>query len=193
MEIQIGAPIVYVSFSAEIDVKTTESLIAIMSNCVNLKVKTVYLLISTPGGFVTNGLNLYNILKGMPFELTTHNVGNVDSIGNIVFLAGSKRYATSASTFMFHGVGFNIDQKQRFEEKDLRERLDGVLSDQKRIGDIISQHTDLTEKDVAELFLQAHTKDANFAVEKGIIHEIREVQIPTDVPVISLVFQRQSV
>jgi len=168
-------------------------LIAVMSNCINLEVKAVYLLISTPGGFVANGLNLYNILKGMPLELTTHNVGNVDSIGNIVFLAGSKRYATASATFMFHGVGFNIDQSQRLEEKDFRERLDGLLSDQKRIGDIISQHSGLTEEEVADLFLQAQTKDANFAVEKGIIHEIRDVQIPAGVPVISLVFQRQSV
>jgi ATP-dependent protease ClpP protease subunit len=40
-----------------------------------------------------NGLNIYNVLIGLPFELITHNVGNVDSIGNAIFLAGSKRYA----------------------------------------------------------------------------------------------------
>jgi len=193
MEIQIGAPVVYVSFSAEINANTTESLIAVMSNCINLKVKEVYLLFSTPGGLVINGINLYNVLKGMPFELTMHNVGNVDSIGNTVFLAGKHRYATATSTFMFHGVGFNTPKGYRFEEKLLRERLDGILNDQKRIGKVVSQHTSLTEEEVAELFLQAQTKDADFAVEKGIIHEIREVQIPTGVPVISLVFQRQSI
>lgn len=193
MQIPAGAPVVYVSFSAEINANTTESLIAVMSNCINLKVKAVYLLFSTPGGLVMNGINLYNVLKGMPFELTTHNVGNVDSIGNTVFLAGKHRYATATSTFMFHGVGFNTKQDQRFEEKSLRERLNGILNDQKRIGEVISQHTSLTEEAVAELFLQAQTKDAKFAVDKGIVHEIREVQIPAGVPVISLVFQRQRV
>ena len=54
-----------------------------------------------------NGMNLYNVLRGLPRDLTIHNVGNVGSIGNAIFLAGSKRYACAHSTFMFHGVGFN--------------------------------------------------------------------------------------
>jgi len=137
-----------------------------------------------------NGMNLYSVLKGMPFELTTHNVGNVDSIGNALFLAGSKRYATTNATFMFHGVGFTASQSQRFEEKSLRERLNGILSDQERIGNIISQHTNLTEEEIRKLFREAQTKDARFAIDKGIIHEIRDVQIPKGCPLVSLTFKR---
>ena len=190
MQISQGTPLVYVSFSAEIIPNTTESLINVMTTCANSNVKSVYLLLSTPGGSVMNGLNLYNVLKGLPFELTTHNVGNVDSIGNAVFLSGTKRYATSIATFMFHGVGFNAQQQQRFEEKNLRERLEGVLSDQRRIGDIIAQHTNLNAKQIAQLFRQAQTKDAGYAKSKGIIHDIRDVQIPSGCPIISLVFKR---
>ena len=189
MQIPQGAPLVYVSFSAEIIPNTAESLIAVMANCANSQVKQVYLLLSTPGGNTREGLNLYNVLRGMPFELVTHNAGNVDSIGNAVFLAGNKRYATPHSIFMFHGVGFTVE-KQRLEQKDLEERLDGILSDQRRIGDIIIQHTKLSQDEVAELFRQAQTKDANFAVDKGIIHEIRDIQITAGHPVISLVFKR---
>ncbi len=113
---------VYISFSAEINPHTTESLIAAIANVVNQGVKKVYLLMSTPGGAVMNGMNLYNVLRGLPVELTTHNVGNVDSIGTALFLAGAKRYACPHSTFMFHGVGFNVPQGARLEEKFLRER-----------------------------------------------------------------------
>ena len=28
-----------------------------------------------------NGLNIYNVLRAMPINLATHNVGNIDSIG----------------------------------------------------------------------------------------------------------------
>ena len=193
LNIPQGTKQVYVSFSAEINPNTTESLIAVMAQCANLGVHEVYLLLSTPGGSVMNGLNLYNVLKGMPFEFTTHNVGNVDSIGNVIFLAGAKRYATPHSTFMFHGVGFNAGNAQRFEEKTLRERLDGIVSDQRRIGAIITQYSSITESEVADLFLQGQTRDAQFAVDKGIVHEIRDVQIPTGAPVVTLVFQRQGV
>jgi len=82
---------VYISFSAEINPNTTESLIAAMANCANQGVSRVHLLLSTPGGNVMNGMNLYNVLRGMPFKLITHNVGNVDSIGNAVYLAGEER------------------------------------------------------------------------------------------------------
>jgi ATP-dependent protease ClpP protease subunit len=190
MDIPKNAPLVYVSFSAEINPSTTESLIAVMAACANAQVKQVYLLLSTPGGNVREGFNLYSVLKGMPFELVTHNVGNVDSIGNAVFLAGIKRYATQHSTFMFHGVGITAQQLQRFEQKDLEERLDGLLKDQDRIGSVITQHTKVSQAEVADLFRQGQTKDSKFAVDRGIIHEIRDVQIPAGCPVISLVFKR---
>jgi ATP-dependent protease ClpP protease subunit len=190
MEIPKDCPLVYVSFSAEINPSTTESLIAVMANCANAQVRTVYLLLSTPGGKVMNGMNLYHVLIGMPFELVTHNVGNVDSVGNVIFLSGKKRYATPNATFMFHGVGFDMPPNQRLEEKDCRQRLDSILSDQKRMGNIIAQHTSLSDGEIAELFKEAQTKDANFAVDKGIIHEIKELQITTGSPIISLVFKR---
>lgn len=88
----------------------------------------VYLLLSTPGGSVMHGMNLYNVLRGMPFELITHNVGNVDSIGNAVFLAGAKRYAAPHSTFMFHGVGFDLPAQTRLEEKFCRFSTTAVRS-----------------------------------------------------------------
>jgi ATP-dependent protease ClpP protease subunit len=184
---------VYISFSAEIIPHTTESLIATAANFVNQGTKQIYLMISTPGGSVMHGMNLYNVLRSLPVELITHNVGNVDSIGNAVFLAGSKRYACANSTFMFHGVGFDVRQQIRMEEKFLRERLDSITADQKRIGDIISQRTRISKEDVEKLFLEAQTKDAAFAAGCGIIDEIRDVQIPVGSPVVALVFQRQGV
>lgn len=181
---------VYITFSAEVNPHTCESLLAVFANLVNQKVPRVYLLLSTPGGMVMNGLNLYNVMRGLPCELIVHNVGNVDSIGNAIFLAGARRYACPHSTFMFHGVGFNITQGMRLEEKFLRERLDSVLADQRRIGGILEERTGLTNEQVNGLFLEAQTKDATFAIGCGIVHEIRDVKIPSGAPVVSLVFQR---
>lgn len=145
-----------------------------------------------------NGLNLYNVLRGFPIELITHNVGNVDSIGNTVFMAGSKRYACQHSTFMFHGVATHIQATlstnagplAMMGEKELRERLDGIRADQKRIGSVIKDRTNLDEAAIDTLFLEAQTKDANWAFACGIVHEIRDVKVPSGVPVIPLVFQR---
>lgn len=181
---------IYVSFSAEINPNTTEALIALLSNHANRGVKEIYLMLSTPGGSVMNGLNLYNVLRAFPIKLVTHNVGNVDSIGNAIFLAGAERYACPHSTFMFHGVGFDIPNHTRFEEKSLRERLGSVLADQKRIGSIMEERTKLKGVQIRNLFKEARTKDADYARGVGIIHDIRDVAIAPGTPVFSLVFQR---
>jgi ATP-dependent Clp protease protease subunit len=180
----------YISFSAEVSPSTTEALIASLAVCANSGVEEVYLLLSTPGGSVMNGMNLYNVLRAMPFRLITHNVGNVDSIGNAVFLAGETRYACPHSTFMFHGVGLDVSVGVRLEEKNLRETLEGLLADQKRIGSVIGERTTLTDDQIELLFREATTKDANYAASVGIVHEIRDVDLPPGSSVQALVFQR---
>jgi ATP-dependent protease ClpP protease subunit len=183
--------IVYIIFSAEIKPHTVESLLGVLANCANQGVKTVYLVLSTPGGDVMSGITLYNVMSGMPFEIITHNAGNVDSIGNAVFLAGARRYACPHSTFMFHGVGFDVGtQAIRLEEKNVREMLGNIENNHGRIGSIIKERTKLQESAIPELFREAQTKDAAFAVGCGIIDEIRDIQIPPNATVISLVFQR---
>jgi ATP-dependent Clp protease, protease subunit len=179
----------YISFSADINPTATETLIATLGNAVNQGVKNIYLMISTPGGSVMNGLNVYNVLRGLPVHLTTHNVGNVDSIGNAIFLAGKTRFACPHSTFMFHGVASQVQGNAWLGEKDLLERIGAVQADQKRIGSIIKERTRIDEAAISSLFLEAKTKDADFALGCGIVEEIREVQIPSGSPIISLVFQ----
>ena len=90
----------------------------------------------------------------------------------------------------FHGVGFDVPSQSRLEEKFLRERLGSILTDHKRIGSIIAERTKLDQKVVETLFTEAQTKDAAFAVSTGIVHEVKDVQIPPGSNIVSLVFQR---
>lgn len=181
--------LVYVFFTAEITPHTVETLIQALSNLAQQNVPNVYLAISTPGGQVTSGMALYNFLRSVPFNLTAHNIGNVDSIGNAIFLAADKRVACANATFMFHGVGFD-QQAGRYEEKPLREMLDGILSDQKRIGDIIIDRTSIKQDEVEGFFREAQTKTAKFARQRGIVHDVAEFHLPAGAPAISFVFQR---
>ena len=180
----------YVSFSAEINPTTTENLITVMANLHNQGATEVHLLFSTPGGGVMNGFNIYNVLRALPFKLITHNVGNVDSIGNVIFLAGVERYACPSATFMFHGVGYDGFGGIRVEEKLLRERLDSIVADHVRMGTVLARHTQLDAGDVAKLFEEATTKDTAWAMSVGIIHAVSEPNVPLGVPVTSFIFNR---
>ena len=128
-------------------------------------------------------------MRGLPAKIIFHNVGNVDSIGNAIFLAGDERYACPHSTFMFHGVGFDM-ANVRIEQKNADAMLNGILADQKRIADIMVERTHLNTTDAADLFKEARTKDATYAASKGIVIDVRDVNIPAGSPIFSLVFQR---
>ena len=181
---------VFVSFSAEINPSTSEALIQTMTNLANQGVSKVTLLLSTNGGSVQHGMNIYNVLKGLPFELTTHNVGNVDSIGNAIFQAGTKKIASKHATFMFHGVAVSSSANEVCTEKILAERLANVRSDQQRIANLIVEHTELDDESVNHFFLEAETKTAKEAFDLGIIDQVLEVSIPQGSQVISLAFNR---
>ena len=180
--------IAYISFSAEINIRTAEQLLGAIFEQISQGATGIYLLFSTPGGGVDPGINLYNVLKSLPVPLTIHNVGNVDSVGNAIFLSGKHRFACSHATFMFHGIHWNFSEQSHFEEKQFKEVLDSLQASQRRITGIIGDETTLTREEIDGFFIQAQTIDAPFAREKGIINEITQAQVPNGVPLIQLVF-----
>lgn len=180
--------LVYISFQAEINAKTVQNLLGVTFNQIQGGATHIYYLFSTPGGEVSAGVAAYNVIKGLPINTTMHNVGAVDSIGNAMFLAGKERIACAHSTFMFHGVGLNAVAGMRLEEKFLRETLGGIKADQSKIGTIVSNETALQGAEIDGLFLEAQTKDATFALDKGIIHKIADVAIQQGAPLLQLVF-----
>jgi ATP-dependent Clp protease, protease subunit len=186
---QDGTKPFYLSFSSEVNQVTGPALIAAVAQQLGQGFDELHLLLSTLGGQVAQGIAVYNVLRALPIKVTTYNVGSVNSIGNVIFLAGSKRYAARTSSFMFHGVGFDV-QAARFEEKGLKERLQGLQNDQKLIAEIIVRHTKISEADAEKLFLEAAFLRTDDAKGLGIIDDIIDIQIPKGAPFLQLVFQR---
>ena len=138
-----------------------------------------------------HGLTIYNILRGLPIRLITHNVGNVDSIGTVVYLAGEQRYACAQARFMLHGVSFTPMVQTQLFEKNFQEKLDSVRADQARIAAVYNDRAGISLDDAEKFFLGETTITAEVARERGIVHELREVSIPAGSPVLQLVFNRQ--
>jgi ATP-dependent protease ClpP protease subunit len=184
----LPAQTVYFSFSAEINSATTEAFLSNVTRQVNQGVRSIYLLLSTPAGTVTHALTLFNVLRGLPIQLITHNVGTISSAGNAVFLAGNPRYACPHSAFTYNGIGFNANQGGTFEEKSARDKI-RVFAEQKRIGAIIEERTRLTKYEIESMLREGQPKDPAFALGYGIIDDIRDVKVPAGVPVIQFAMQ----
>jgi ATP-dependent protease ClpP protease subunit len=138
-----------------------------------------------------HGITIYNTLRGLPIKLVTHNVGNVDSIGTVVYLAGQERYACPQTTFMLHGVALSTTGPMQFFERTLKEKLASVQADQERIKAIYCDRAGIDPEVAEKFFLGESTINATDAVAQGIANAIRNVEIPAGSPVLQLVFNRQ--
>ena len=184
-------PPAFISFTAEIVPQTTEALLLAVTNFVNQGFKDIHLLLSSPGGSVMHGIAIYNTLRGLPIKLTTHNVGNVDSIGTVVYLAVEERYACPQTTFMLHGVALGTTAPMQFFERTLREKLASVQADQERIKAIYCDRAGIDPEVAEKFFLGESTINATDSLSIGIAHDIRKVEIPAGSPILQLVFNRQ--
>lgn len=170
----------YAIFNAEITPTSANNFVAFLIAQAAGGITRLTIAMSCPGGHVISGITIYNTMLAMPYEIITHNTGNVDSIANVIFLGGKERYACAASTFMFHSVGFNTVPNQRLEEKNLRELLDSVQADHKRICEAISVRTKIPMEEGMKLFIEQRTKDAAWAKSNGVIADIREFSFPAN-------------
>jgi ATP-dependent protease ClpP protease subunit len=178
---------IYVNYFDSINDSKTKALMAICSDIVaKQKPRTIYFLLSSVGGQVNAGITLYNFLRSLPAEIVMHNTGSIDSIANVVFLAASKRYAAKHSSFLFHGIIWNFAQGAALTFSQLQESVSAFKREEAKISGIIAERSNLTEAEIRELFLQGESKDLQFVIDKGIIHEIREPVIPKDAPLITV-------
>jgi len=164
----------YVIFSVPIDMNTAQRLINIILERLKAGKRIITILISSPGGQVAAGINIYNFLKGIPVEVITHNFGQSDSIAVTVFCAGSKRYCTPDSRFLIHGVGFDTIQGQRFDERLMVERLEGLKNDRVTISKIMSENSKRTFKEIEEDMFKGVVWTPEQAVGYGLVHEIKK-------------------
>ncbi len=178
---------VVINFSGYQITNTTASvLMGVVSNQINKQVEEITLLINSPGGTVNDGIALYNFLKGVPIELTVHNIGQVDSIANIVFMAGKHRFAVPTSSFFFHDVGMTVKKELRLVEKNLNEHLKIIKRDRQKIIDVLTAESKITSEQLNELFLNSDSIQPDKAKEYDIIHDIKPIEIPKKTEVLTL-------
>jgi len=176
----------YIKFFAPVIPETIAALMQIVDSKLKQGAKKLGLLISTPGGDVFQGLSAYNYLKGIPLEITTHNFGSADSIGVVLFCAGSRRLSVPHARFLLHGVQCNFHQPVSLEEKQLEERLKGLQIDMGNIARVIADTVKRDKELVLEDMLNRTTLYPEQAVKYGLVHDIQSELFPPDSEVISI-------
>ncbi len=137
---------------------------------------------STEGGNMTAGFALYFFLKSLPVPLSTHNIGSVESIGVVIYLAGSKRYACPGTRFLVHPLhwGFgNLVAADHSRVSEWRECLDFDAERYVAIYEEATAGAGEPDDIRTHLFGNARIFDADQAVAAGISHEAVQTRLPT--------------
>lgn len=182
---------VYLSYYDGIDLPKVNAVVMAINNILQqADVEEFYFLLSSNGGHVDAGITLYNHLRSIPQKIIMHNMGSIDSIATVVFMAGDERYAQPNSTFLFHGVELTTGGPLSLSRSKIIELVSSIDADQQKIIGILTERTTVTRKELTKLFSEGSKKDLTFAKEKGIINNIITLSVEKDVPLISFNFQQ---
>jgi ATP-dependent protease ClpP protease subunit len=144
------------------------------------------ILISTSGGSVFHGLTGCNYLKGIPAEVTTHNIGSVDSIGVALYCAGKRRLCVPQARFLMHPVSMTFREGASYEEPKLLEMVKSLRVDMDNCASVVAANTNRTKKQVLRAMLDRTTLHPEAALEWGLAHEIRQQLFEDGSEVISI-------
>jgi ATP-dependent protease ClpP protease subunit len=167
----------YIGLFGSIEEGVVREVVDLIANKLPDTVETLYFLFSTSGGDVSYGFVLYNFLRALPLKIVMHNVGSVDSIGNVIFLAASERYTVPTGTFLIHRVK-GTAKNDNAELSYLHEKLSTVLAEEVKIRSVFLERSQLPEAEFARRFEKGELQSAGYAKQYGLAHDIRELSLP---------------
>jgi len=175
----------YIVFTADVQANQAAKLRDAITKSSNAG-HEIYLFISSGGGNVFEGLSLAAFIKSLPVRVTTHNIGQTDSIANVIFAAGNPRYANTNASFMFHGVSIHYERQDLIESQ-LEEQYKNVKRLRQNIAVAFATYTGLSVPDSEILMASGATiLSAADAQRKAIINEVRDANIPPGSQVVSI-------
>lgn len=166
-------------FTGPINSSTTGQLIEKCTKAVQQEASELIIKIATMGGECSYGFTLYNFFRSLPIPLHTHNLGTVESMGNIIFLAGERRTAARYSKFLFHPFHWTLHGA--IDHARMSEYSMSMDEDRRLYEQIVLERTQGAEEpmDVAS-YLTASPRFINpdEAIKCGLIHAIDELSMP---------------
>ncbi|MFG0669632.1 ATP-dependent Clp protease proteolytic subunit [Pseudomonas fulva] len=167
-----------IHFTGPINSSTCGNLINTCTKAVNQGAEVVQLNVATMGGECSYGFTLYNYLRTLPVTVHTHNLGTVESMGNILFLAGERRTACTYSKFLFHPFHWTLHGS--IDHSRMAEYAMSLDYDLSLYAQIVAQRTEGAAQalDVPRYLMAApRILGPQEALDSGMIHAIDDLPI----------------
>ena len=140
--------------------------------------KDIHLYVNSPGGSVTAGMGIYDMMQGVSCDVATYCIGQAASMGALLLTAGhaGKRFALPNARIMIHqplaGLRGTSTEFQIYAKEYLRMK--------KHLNDILVRHTGKTLEQVERDTDRDNFMEAGEAKAYGIVDHVLE-RIPATV------------
>jgi ATP-dependent Clp protease protease subunit len=134
--------------------------------------KDIHLYVNSPGGSVTAGLGIYDMMQGVTCDVATYCIGQAASMGAMLLTAGAKgkRFALPNARIMIHqplaGLRGTSTEFQIYAKEYLRMK--------KHLNDILVRHTGKTFDQVEKDTDRDNFMEATEAKAYGLVDHVIE-------------------
>lgn len=155
----------------EINDLTSQSVIAQLLYLESVdNTKPIYIYINSPGGSVTSGFAIYDVMKFIKSSVHTIGMGLCASLGAFLLACGDKRYALKNTKIMIHQpLG-----KTEGQASDMMIVANEIIKTKKRLNEILASTTKQKIEKIEKDTERDYYMSASDALEYGIIDEIIE-------------------
>jgi ATP-dependent Clp protease protease subunit len=131
----------YFTLSGDVNSDMVHRVFEAVSAMTEAGIDTAHVLLQSNGGYVSDGLCLYNYLSNAPITFVMYNGGAVASIAVTLFLAGTRRYASETARFMVHKSHATAAPGARPDALNII--VEGLRADDARTESILRKHIEL--------------------------------------------------
>ncbi len=174
---------VYAVFCGGIEQLTAQKIVSGLAGAMARKAQHVHVLFQTAGGYVGDGVFLYNFFRTIPIELTLYNGGQISSAGVIAYLGARSRKTSPNATFMIHR---STNSPQFATAAKLNHLAKSLILDDERSEKIIRDHVKLPPELSAHLEHRDVYLSGQEAVNYGIADATGEFSPPPGTQVYNL-------
>ena len=139
--------------------------------------KDIHIYINSPGGSVTAGLAIYDVMQFIKCDVRTYCMGQAASMGSLLLAAGTdgKRYALPHSRVMVHqpligGGGISG------QASDIAIHAEEMLYIKKKLTEIYVEHTGKTYDELEKSMDRDNFMSAEQAKEFGLVDHVVEAR-----------------
>ncbi len=164
-----------ITIVGDINTQSVGALLSVVNGQVRAGIKKIRIVIASGGGDPSAGFAAYNYLRGLTnIEISTFNMGNVDSAAVLLFCAGQNRYSVPGARFVVHGNSLQTGGPAMMDATALQGNLEILKNLNQMVVQVLSATANKEKRpDIENAVRGQIIISAEEAVKWGLVKEVR--------------------